>query len=256
MTLAQNRDPSFFTCQPSLPTWPSAAARFNSSCSLPESVFVGIEQRHVLADDLVALVAVNAFRSRIPGDNLSVHIQQEQRIVLHPSRNALGESLSASARLASCRAAPEDGAPATRSLWRCTRLPAESPSGPTSWSVPSCSPSSRKALPALRNHRLEAGLRKIIQTAADDLFARKTQELAGADTGLPVMAIVVGDQNGRGRMEYDRPEQQLRVPSDRFPRANWQPVAERPLLFFLLCPVDPGSRRPGERLRSANRGKP
>ena len=43
--------------------------------------------RHVLADDLIALIAVNAFRSRIPGDNLPVDIQQEQRIVLHPSRN-------------------------------------------------------------------------------------------------------------------------------------------------------------------------
>src|ERR1039457_1810757 len=58
---------------------------------LEESVFIGIEERHVLADDLTALVAVNAFRSRIPGDYLSVYIQQEQRIVLHPSRNtALG----------------------------------------------------------------------------------------------------------------------------------------------------------------------
>ena len=95
MTLAQNRDPSFFTCQPSVPTWPSPAALFNFSCSLRERVFVGIEERYVLADDLIALVAVNAFRSRIPGDNPSVCIQQEQRIVLHPGRNLpLGAFLS------------------------------------------------------------------------------------------------------------------------------------------------------------------
>ena len=79
----------------------------------------------------------------------------------------------------------------------------------------------QKSSPAFGNHRLEAGLRKIIQTAADDLFPRETQELAGADTGLPVVAIVVRDQNGDGRLEDDRPEQQLeflrtifREPSD------------------------------------------
>ncbi len=35
MTLAQNRDPSFFTCQPSFPRCPSAAALFNSSSNPP-----------------------------------------------------------------------------------------------------------------------------------------------------------------------------------------------------------------------------
>jgi hypothetical protein len=43
--------------------------------------------RYVPADSLVALVTVNAFRTRVPGGNLSVHIQQEERIVLHPGRN-------------------------------------------------------------------------------------------------------------------------------------------------------------------------
>jgi hypothetical protein len=40
--------------------------------------------------------------------------------------------------------------------------------------------------------------------AADDAFAWKTQEPAGADTGLLVMTIVVGNQNGCGRVEYNR----------------------------------------------------
>ena len=35
------------------------------------------------------VVAVNALRSRIPGDNPSVGIQQKQRIVLHPGRNLI-----------------------------------------------------------------------------------------------------------------------------------------------------------------------
>ena len=56
---------------------------------------------------------------------------------------------------------------------------------------------------------LKLGLREIVQTAADDFFARQTQQLAGADAGLAVAAIVIGEQNGRGGMEDDRPEQQL-----------------------------------------------
>jgi hypothetical protein len=42
----------------------------------------------------------------------------------------------------------------------------------------------KKGTPTLRNHRLEAGLYKVIQMAADNLFSRETQELAGADTRL------------------------------------------------------------------------
>ena len=67
----------------------------------------------------------------------------------------------------------------------------------------------QKGPPALRNLRLEAGLRKVIQAAADDLFPRKPEQLAGAGAGVPVIAVVVRDQNGRGRMIHDRPEQQL-----------------------------------------------
>jgi hypothetical protein len=66
-----------------------------------------------------------------------------------------------------------------------------------------------KGTPAFRNHRLKVGLRKIIQASADDLFPRQTQELAGADTGLEVAALIVREQNRCGRMEYDRSEQQL-----------------------------------------------
>ena len=67
----------------------------------------------------------------------------------------------------------------------------------------------KKPSPAFRNHRLDAGICEIIKTAANDLFPRETQELARADIGLQVVAIVVGEQNGRGRMVYNRPEQQI-----------------------------------------------
>src|ERR1019366_6405325 len=48
------------------------------------SLFAGIEEGHMLANGLIAFVAVNAFRARIPGDNPSVHIQQEKRTIPHP----------------------------------------------------------------------------------------------------------------------------------------------------------------------------
>ena len=56
-------------------------------------IFTGIENRYVPADSLVAFVTINAFRTRVPGGNLSVHIQQEERIVLHPGRNPVSRGI-------------------------------------------------------------------------------------------------------------------------------------------------------------------
>src|SRR5258708_497891 len=67
----------------------------------------------------------------------------------------------------------------------------------------------QKVTPDFRDHRLETGLCKIIQTLADDLFPWKTQKPAGAGTGIPIPALIVRDQDGCGRMVYDRPKQQL-----------------------------------------------
>ena len=182
---------------------------------LAQSVFVGIEERHVLTDDLIALVAVNAFRSRIPGDHLPIRIQQEQRIVLHPAG-----TLPLEAFLANC-VTPSAGPVLSRNTrrWRTghTFPLAEystsrgSPVRPTSRSVPSCSPSSRKRCQRSEITGLKLGSAKSSRRAADDLLARESQELAGSDTGLSVPAIVVGEQDGRRRMEYDRPEQHLEL---------------------------------------------
>ena len=114
-----------------------------------------------------------------------------------------------------------------------------------------------KNLPALRNYRLEAGLCKIIETAADNLFPRETQELAGADTGLQVTAIVVGEQNRFGGMKHERPEKQLE-----FPRAVFrEPTISlwlRGHYAFLLRTDDPGRRLPGEHVAHVpqNSGNP
>jgi len=49
-----------------------------------------------------------------------------------------------------------------------------------------------------------------IQTAADEFFTRQTQQFAGADANLLVAAIVIGNEDGRGGMEYYSAEQQLK----------------------------------------------
>ncbi len=67
-----------------------------------------------------------------------------------------------------------------------------------------------QGLPTLRNHRLYIGRCKIIQTVADDLFPRQTQELAGPGAGIPIVTIIVSDQDGGGRLKYDGAEQQLK----------------------------------------------
>ena len=47
-------------------------------------LLAGIEKRYVLAGGLISAVAVDARCSRIPVGDSSVHVQQGQRIVLHP----------------------------------------------------------------------------------------------------------------------------------------------------------------------------
>ena len=93
-------------------------------------------------------------------------------------------------------------------------------------------------MPALRNHRLQCGHRKIIQTAADDFFPRQTQEPAGADTGLPVTTLVVREENGRGRVKYDRAEEGLELLRTIF-REPASGMWKRGRNDFLVCPVDP-----------------
>src|SRR6202035_17345 len=84
---------------------------------------------------------------------------------------------------------------------------------------------------------------KIIQPAANDLFSRHAEELGGAGTGLPVLAIIIRKQDGRGRMKYDRAEQPLE-----FFRAVFREPADgvwlrgRGVQSVSPCPVDPGSR--------------
>jgi hypothetical protein len=56
----------------------------------------------------------------------------------------------------------------------------------------------------------EQGRGKIIQSLADDLFPGQPEEFAGPGTGIPVLAIIVSDQDRGGRLKYDGSEQQLK----------------------------------------------
>jgi hypothetical protein len=66
-----------------------------------------------------------------------------------------------------------------------------------------------QGFPELRNVRLRAWLCEVADRAADDLFPRQPEELADADAGVPGIAIVVGDEDGCGRVIENRPEQDL-----------------------------------------------
>jgi hypothetical protein len=66
-----------------------------------------------------------------------------------------------------------------------------------------------ESLPAFRDHGLNGRRGEIIQAAANNLFPGKTQQLACANTGLPVIAVIVRYQDGRGRMEDDGAEKLL-----------------------------------------------
>ena len=68
----------------------------------------------------------------------------------------------------------------------------------------------QKRPPKVRHLRLEAGRRKVVHLMADDLFPGKPQQLAGAGTGVPIVAVVVGDQDGCGRLIDNRAEKQLK----------------------------------------------
>ena len=83
-TFAQNSVPSFLTRQPSSSNTPVSVATFEfvlgqSACER----FGGVEARKVLADDLVGSVSLEALGAGVPGENVAVGIQHENRIVPH-----------------------------------------------------------------------------------------------------------------------------------------------------------------------------
>ena len=216
-----------------------------------QRVFFGIQKRYILANGLVAAVLVDPLGSSIPGDNLSVHVHQRESKILYPGRNcvlsgifvrrgcrrlvAQREQVANRQHVAFCHILDVPGrAVGTQKLERSHLLAFF-----------------EKSPPALGDNRPDFRNRKFVQAAADDFFTRQTQQFAGTDAGLLVAAIIIGNKDRGGGMEYYRTQQQLeffgsvfRQPADR-DGLRGRGVQNA----FLLCPVDPGSRLPEERVR-------
>ncbi len=147
------------------------------------------------------VIAVDALGAPIPGGDPFVDIQQEERIILHPRGRVSASTGSRSTRR--LRA----GNTLVFAMYSTSR---GAPSGPESWSDPSCSPSFSRVCQRSGITCLYLGRCEIIQAVADDLFPRQTQEFAGAGTSIPILAIIVSDQDRGGRLKYDCAEQQLK----------------------------------------------
>ena len=65
--------------------------------------------------------------------------------------------------------------------------------------------------PELLNLRPEAGLCKVVKSAADEFVSWKPEQPARAATGVPISAVVVRDEDGFGRRVDNRPEQQFKL---------------------------------------------
>src|SRR5690348_12307109 len=64
----------------------------------------------------------------------------------------------------------------------------------------------QKGLPHFGNLRFGTGFRELIQTTPNDLFPWNTEQLSSARTSIAVITVVIGDQDGRGRIVDDRPQ--------------------------------------------------
>ena len=105
--------------------------------------------------------------------------------------------------------------------------------------------------PKLRNLRLETGCCKVTDRAPDDAFPGKAQELADADAGVPGSPVVVGDQDGRGRVIDNRPEEKFEF----FRTVLVKPADYLWLSRPMMRPLSPVDRR-DRRLEEPTLGAP
>jgi hypothetical protein len=63
--------------------------------------------------------------------------------------------------------------------------------------------------PAFLDEGGERGREEIVKPAADDVFARETEKFTRADAGFLIVAIIIGDQDWRRRVEDDGTEKRL-----------------------------------------------
>ncbi|MGB0063956.1 MAG: hypothetical protein WBP85_05870, partial [Terracidiphilus sp.] len=65
--------------------------------------------------------------------------------------------------------------------------------------------------PELINLRPECGFHEVVNSASNDFVSWKSEQLARAATGVPIVAVVVRDEDGLGRLEDKRLEQQFKL---------------------------------------------
>ena len=81
-TLAQNREPSLRTRQPSSSNRPVARRDLQLALALARRhVLRRIERREVLPDDLLGRVALDSLRTGVPGCDTAIRIEHEDRVV-------------------------------------------------------------------------------------------------------------------------------------------------------------------------------
>ncbi len=156
-------------------------------------------------------------------------------------------SLSASAALAFSRSTSKVSHRQHSCLWRCTRLLAELPSGPTREAYLPARPLRETPASAPKAPASKLGSVKPMQPATDDFGPRNTQQPLRANTGFGIVAIIVGEQKGRGWLKHDRAEQRLEFLRTIYckPKVGGSWLGEVVEFRTLLsaAPVDPGSRR-------------
>jgi hypothetical protein len=133
---------------------------------------------------------------------LSIDIQQEQGIVLHPGWNGRGSAFVTQDDNVTHRQDVPFGY--ILDLAQGSIRPQERKRAFLLFFLQKC-------VPAFRKQRLEAGLREIIEAPPDNVFSRDAEKFTGAHACFPVAAIVVSEKNRGGRIKNDRPKELFKL---------------------------------------------
>ena len=177
MALAQNREPSFLTCQPSIPKWPSAADRFSSFCGSRRSLVAWVEQRQRTCREPRPL---GSRRSRSAPEYQPPYVPPhpaEKRVILHRRYRPIGE-----VERRTLVAQDQNVADRQHVALGCILNLPQLPSGPASRSVPSC-------CPVLRNVRHSSEMRGLDSGSAKSSMPRPMISSRVTPNSLPAPVL-------------------------------------------------------------------
>ena len=211
MALAQNREPSFLACQPSFAKWPSARR--------PVELLLqshAAESRRLDRETRRAGRWPRRLDSRKCARLRNTRRQRVRQYPVGRGRSPVSRTVCGAVEMLCDSAGPVFPATPGRGA-RARRLPLAVystsrgiASGPSRRSVPSLLPLLLQSVPKLRYLGFETGLREFVDSAADNLVSRHPQELARSHAGVPGIAFVVRNQDGRRRVIDNRPKKQLK----------------------------------------------